>query len=78
VLRGPYTLVRHPIYSGLLLGIFGTAMAIGVIRALIAAVIVFVILLHKIGLEEKFMVEQFGKSYVGYQRSVKGLIPFVW
>lgn len=78
VLRGPYALVRHPIYSGLLLGIFGTALAIGEIRALLATVVVLVMLLHKIILEEKFMLEQFGKTYVEYRRSVKGLIPFVW
>ncbi len=35
--RGPYALARHPIYSGILLAILGTALAIGEIRALMGA-----------------------------------------
>jgi len=78
VCRGPYALVRHPIYSGILLAIMGTALAIGEIRALIGASLVFLILAHKISLEERFMMGQFGASYAQYRRDVKALIPFVW
>ena len=78
VRRGPYALVRHPIYSGLLVAILGTALAIGEIRALIAASLVFAIVVHKIILEEKLMTQQFGADYLEYRRKVKALIPFVW
>ncbi len=78
VRKGPYTLMRHPIYSGFLLAIFGTALAIGEIRALIAASIVLAVLTHKINLEERFMMEQFGAEYAQYRRKVNALIPFVW
>lgn len=78
VRRGPYALVRHPIHSGILLAILGTALAIGEIRALIGASLVFLVLAHKINLEERFMMEQFGASYAEYCRDVKALIPFVW
>jgi len=78
VRRGPYALVRHPIYSGFLLAIFGTALAIGEIRALIGASVVLAILVHKIFLEERFMSEQFGAEYAEYRREVKALVPFVW
>lgn len=78
VRRGPYALVRHPIYSGILLAILGTALAIGEIRALLGASLVLLILIHKINLEERFMTEQFGAGYADYRRQVKALIPFVW
>jgi len=78
VRTGPYTLVRHPIYSGFLLAILGTALAMGEFRALLAAILVFLLLAHKIILEERFMMEQFGAEYAQYRRHVKALIPFVW
>ena len=77
VRKGPYRFVRHPIYTGLLLAIFGTALAIGEIRALIGAGLVFALFVHKISLEESFMTEQFGADYADYRRNVKALIPFV-
>jgi len=78
VRRGPYALVRHPIYSGLLVAILGTALAIGEVRALIAASLIFALVVHKMILEEKFMAQQFGADYLEYRRNVKALIPFVW
>lgn len=75
---GPYALVGHPIYSGFLLAILGTALAIVEIRALIAATLVFLMLAHKRNLEERFMMGQFGATYAEYRRQVKALIPFVW
>jgi len=78
VRRGPYALVRHPIYSGILVAILGTALAIGEIRALMGASLVLLILVHKMNLEERFMTEQFGGSYAEYRHQVKALIPFVW
>lgn len=78
VRRGPYALVRHPIYSGILLAILGTALAIGEVRALVGASLVFLILAHKMNLEERFMMERFGASYAEYRNHVKALIPLVW
>ena len=77
VRRGPYTVVRHPIYSGGLLGILGTALAIGEVRALLALALAFAGWLTKSRLEEAFMTQQFGAAYTEYQREVKALIPFV-
>lgn len=75
---GPYSIVRHPIYSGFLVAILGTAITIGEIRGLFAFVCAFIGVKLKAGLEEKFMREQFGDEYVQYEREVKALIPFVW
>src|SRR5262249_13577852 len=76
--RGPYTIVRHPIYSGFLLGVLGTALALGEVRGLVALAVAFAAWHIKARTEEQFLVEQFGDAYVGYRRDVKQLIPFVF
>ena len=75
---GPYAIVRHPIYSGLLLGILGTALAQGELRSLLALGLAFVGWLLKARIEERFLIEEFGGDYLSYRRRVKQLIPFVF
>jgi protein-S-isoprenylcysteine O-methyltransferase Ste14 len=74
---GPYAIVRHPIYSGLLLGIMGTALALGEVRGLAALALAFAAWFTKARREERFLVEQFDGAYVSYRQKVKRLIPFV-
>jgi len=75
--RGPYAAVRHPIYSGGLLALLGTAIAFGEVRGLLGFVLVFSSWWLKSRLEESFLEGQFGADYARYKREVKGLIPFV-
>jgi protein-S-isoprenylcysteine O-methyltransferase Ste14 len=75
---GPYAAVRHPIYSGLLLAILGTAIYAGEIRGLFALALAMVALKIKSMREEAFMQDEFGERYVQYRREVKSLVPFVW
>jgi protein-S-isoprenylcysteine O-methyltransferase Ste14 len=75
---GPYAIVRHPIYSGFLLGILGTALALGEVRGLLALALAFAGYITKACTEERFLVEQFGDAYIGYRQKVKRLIPFVF
>lgn len=75
---GPYRFVRHPIYSGLLLAVLGTAIAVGEIRGLIALAAAFLGFWWKSRTEEGFMMELFGDRYAQYRREVKALIPFVF
>jgi protein-S-isoprenylcysteine O-methyltransferase Ste14 len=75
---GPYRVVRHPIYSGLILALFGTALTLGEVRDLLAIVVVFLTLLVKSRTEERFMTEQFGREYEKYRRTTRALIPFVF
>ena len=72
---GPYRFMRHPIYSGLLLALLGTAIVIGQWRALIALAFIVVSLLIKMRTEERFMIETFGDDYVRYRAEVPALIP---
>ena len=75
---GPYGIVRHPIYSGFLVALLGTAIARGTVAALVGVVVVLVVFRLKANMEEQFMLEQFGSEYGEYRARVKGLIPFVW
>jgi protein-S-isoprenylcysteine O-methyltransferase Ste14 len=77
IVRGPYSLVRHPIYTGLLLAFFGTALAVGAWRALLALAIVALSFWRKLRLEERWMTEQFGDQYRQYMGRVKALVPWV-
>jgi protein-S-isoprenylcysteine O-methyltransferase Ste14 len=73
--RGPYRFVRHPIYSGLLLGILGTAIYLGRPQCFAAFVIAFLTWWMKSRIEERFMLDHFGDQYRRFQREVSALIP---
>ncbi|MDR3764233.1 MAG: isoprenylcysteine carboxylmethyltransferase family protein [Acidobacteriota bacterium] len=77
IVRGPYALARHPIYTGLLTAVLGSALAVGRWRALLGAALVFLALGLKLRLEERWMGEQFGAAYAVYRQRVRALIPFV-
>jgi protein-S-isoprenylcysteine O-methyltransferase Ste14 len=77
VRTGPYSLVRHPIYTGLLLGLLGSAIAHGEWRGPVALAIALAALWRKLRLEERWMEETFGTQYAKYRAEVAALIPFV-
>ena len=74
---GPYGLVRHPIYTGLLLMFAGTALAAGEWRGVLAVAIAAAAFWRKLRLEENVMRRQFGGAYARYAERVPALIPFV-
>ena len=73
---GPYGWVRHPIYSGLLLALLGSALACGELRALIGLAVVTAAFGRKLLIEERFMRESFPEQYHEYCAEVPALIPF--
>ena len=75
---GPYAVVRHPIYTGILLAMLGTAVAIGELRGLLAVGLAFAGYFIKSRMEEKWLIQEFGTGYEQYRREVKALIPFVY
>jgi hypothetical protein len=77
VTTGPYGITRHPIYTGLLIAFAGNALVVGEVRGLIAFAIAFAALWRKLRLEESYMHEQFGQTYVDYQSKVSALVPMV-
>lgn len=78
VQSGPYRWVRHPIYSGLVLAFFGSALGLDEWRGALAAVLVFVAFRIKLGIEERWMTGHFGPNYEAYRKRTKMLIPLLW
>ena len=76
VTSGPYRLVRHPIYSGILLAGAATAIALSW-SWLAAAAIAGVYFIYSATVEERFLADEFPGTYPAYKRSTKMLVPFV-
>ena len=74
---GPYRRLRHPIYTGILLGLLGTALWIGEWRGLLAVSLVAISFVLKSRQEERRMRETF-PEYAEYQRETAALVPFVY
>ncbi len=76
VTSGPYRRIRHPIYSGILLAILGTALALN-IAWLIALVVLGAYFVYSATVEERMLTAVFPTQYPHYRASTKMLIPFV-
>jgi len=77
IVRGPYRLVRHPIYTGLLAMLLGTWMEQAHVAGVIGFVLVFISFWIKLLGEEEVMRKQFPDQYAAYSERVKQIIPFV-
>jgi protein-S-isoprenylcysteine O-methyltransferase Ste14 len=77
VTTGPYRSIRHPIYSGIILAIIGTTIAVS-LYWLVAVVLVGAYFVYSAITEERFMAGRFPDSYPEYKRSTKMLIPFIF
>lgn len=77
ITSGPYRFVRHPIYSGILLAIFGTALASAAIWFLLC-IILGIYFSYSATQEEKNLTKLFPEQYPEYKKKTKKLIPFVW
>ena len=77
IVKGPYAITRHPIYTGILTGALGTGLAIAEWRCLLGFVLIALAFAAKIGQEEKLMLETFPHAYPQYRERVKALIPGV-
>jgi protein-S-isoprenylcysteine O-methyltransferase Ste14 len=73
---GPYGLVRHPIYTGILTALIGTVLISATGRALLGLLIIIIALLRKLRVEEAFMRATFPGQYERYVAEVPQLIPF--
>ena len=75
---GPYGLVRHPIYTGLIGAMLATAITVGTATAVIGAILIGIGLWQKGRMEEGFLTEELGAdAYGAYCRRVPMLIPFL-
>jgi protein-S-isoprenylcysteine O-methyltransferase Ste14 len=76
VTQGPYRVVRHPIYSGILLAMLGTSLATD-LYWLIAVIVLGVYFIYSARVEERLMAASFPVAYPTYRAKTKMLIPFV-
>jgi protein-S-isoprenylcysteine O-methyltransferase Ste14 len=77
VTSGPYHLVRHPIYSGILVAGAGTSVALSWMW-LVAVVLAGIYFIYSATVEERQLTKQFPDTYSAYKRSTKMLVPFVF
>jgi protein-S-isoprenylcysteine O-methyltransferase Ste14 len=77
VRSGPYGLVRHPIYSGILLAGIGTVVALSWLWIGVVA-LAGIYFVYSATVEERYLTEQFPDAYASYRRRTKMLVPFVF
>ncbi|WP_347549154.1 isoprenylcysteine carboxylmethyltransferase family protein [Pseudalkalibacillus hwajinpoensis] len=79
VSTGPYRILRHPLYTGLLLSLVGIPLYFGTwVGILISILLLTPILLYRIGVEERMLVESIGDYYREWGKERYRLIPFVY
>jgi protein-S-isoprenylcysteine O-methyltransferase Ste14 len=77
VQKGPYAIVRHPIYAGMILTMLAMMLVLGEVRALILAFGIEA-LLRKLRSEDALLAAAFPGEFPAYQVRVKRLVPWIW
>jgi protein-S-isoprenylcysteine O-methyltransferase Ste14 len=77
ITSGPYRFVRHPIYTGILTAVVGTALVTNLL-VLVVALILAVYFRHSAGVEERNLTASFPAAYPAYRAQTKMLVPFVF
>jgi len=75
--QGPYAIVRHPIYGGLILGAFGWGFFLHAWLTLTFAALLFILFDIKSRREERWLIERY-PEYAEYCNRVKKLLPWVY
>ena len=74
---GPYRWVRHPIYTGIVIAMAGTAIALNQWRGVVAVFVLWVALTMKRLKEEEFMRQTFGAQYIEYSQTTGAIFPLL-
>jgi protein-S-isoprenylcysteine O-methyltransferase Ste14 len=72
---GPYRNIRHPIYTGILLALLGTAVTVGEVRGLLAVAIAWLSFYTKARREESFLTQEFGPSFAEHTKRTGMFLP---
>ena len=75
VQSGPYKYIRHPLYSGILLALLGSALVVGEGRGLIALSLVLISFWRKARREDALLARQFGTTYIHYRQQAGLFLP---
>ena len=76
VTTGPYSTVRHPIYTGIILAMIGTTVAVS-LYWLVAVILASAYFFYSATREERYMAGVFPDTYPRYKQATKMLIPFI-
>jgi protein-S-isoprenylcysteine O-methyltransferase Ste14 len=77
VSTGPYSLVRHPIYTGLLAAVLGSAIAAGTWEAFLGFAVMIPAYIIKWRREERLLEGEFGQEYRDYMKKTKAIVPYI-
>lgn len=77
IVRGPYRMVRNPIYTGIFFALLGTAISLGQVRHFLVLPVVLLLFAWRINNEQRILREQFGEDYVRYCHEVKAFVPYL-
>lgn len=79
ITKGPYQVIRHPIYAGTLFLLLGYSLSFS---SIISSIIILLVLVPlgrgRMALEEKLLTETFGDEYLAYMKRTKRLIPYLY
>ena len=76
--KGPYRLVRHPSYTGVLITFIGLSLAVQSLGALLVLQAVFIVSYgYRMKVEEKTLLTELGYNYVNYMKRTKRIIPYL-
>lgn len=76
--KGPYRLVRHPSYTGILITFIGISLAVQSLGALLVLLAVFTISFgYRMRVEEKTLLSELGDPYASYMKRTKRIIPYL-
>ena len=77
--RGPFRMVRHPSYTGVLLAFVGLALTLGNWAALLAILVpIGAAFIHRMNVEENALSGALGPQYTDYMRRTNRLVPFLY
>ena len=77
--RGPYRVLRHPSYTGLLMAVLGCALMVGNWLGLVTcSALVVVATVYRIRIEERALIEALGETTGTSRASRARLVPFIW
>jgi protein-S-isoprenylcysteine O-methyltransferase Ste14 len=78
ITHGIYRICRHPIYFGVLLVAIGLPLLIGSLLGMLIMFCLVPVVLNRIRLEERLLIEQFGDAYRTYSETTRKLIPYIY
>jgi protein-S-isoprenylcysteine O-methyltransferase Ste14 len=78
VKHGLYKYIRHPIYTGLFLGVLAVPVYASSPLGFLIALMAIPLVLYRMGVEEKMLSEEYGDEYLEYMKATWRLIPYVY